>query len=565
MKFYLTVSQVGGSGINQRDVIDIFRFVLKEREAEFPKAHMSVYLNEAPRVGDHVTLYMGKDTDDPVVLFAGYCHGLTSKPGACLADIECIAYDESVLAALDGYRDQLVELGRYDKLLVKEQSDGRPSLKDLLMFSAYIPFISRDLQDVSLLTLSGADTTGNCEEVRDVTDHCWSDTLQIYSHAGKGAALRPIEITASWVESYAGTSDISQALQARLPEQCIETFTGKALEKRWWPTDATYGLHGYRVFESDLHFMGRGRTLVSGNDDRHKETTTTSVRYKPKLSLSWRYRQPRKEIVTISNIKTTPTAQTPKPLKLNVRGLRHLKPKRIWRGDTYYKKGDYAVFEDQVFIANDAHRSSNVFTKDETMWKFVSEIKDFDSGYTESSFFQSDRGLACLVSLAHVHDTMKQQSNRNEFVNFTCSGLFGLRISVKSCLHLTDRRLPNGGFRGKVRTLDIEADGKTGRFISRISLCSLVNMQPEPRVESRPGVPISYVDGYQPEEPKLFSGEELVQEISLTNDANDQQNYLSQADNPAGAYSLPGTCLYVRLKDLSESDTKITHYEGVVS
>lgn len=537
---------------------EIFDFVISESEAERPKADITLATGD---FADHSVIQIGHEitlvachNDQKSILFKGVCQAVCSDRLNRFVTIRCVTDSDRITERLEQIRHDLNDRHDHDDLITKLEADGKPRLKDLLMYQNQVLYISRQGDICRLCSLNGDG------EIVDLDRSFFSFQQEAITSASKHTrGSKAVSVRADWVEKYQGTTDISQVLRERLPNQVIETFTGKAFEQKWWQVGSSYGLHGYRVDQSALSYVGKGRTLYRDdihNDQQEGQPKIHAVKFQPQLSVSWMVRQPRTEIVTFgpSNAKAVKT--------FTIRGLSRVQQKRSWRPDYFYERGRFVSHDHMIFECMSSHRSSFEFAEDKIYWRDICPEDEFQTGYTGTSFFMSQRGQKVLKAVARINYIQAKLSQRHTKIDIEVEGHQGINLSVSQQVSM----LPPASsmqIMGKIQAMTILADGKSGRFLTKLSVVPLVPELDTPFADSE--VELEKVGGLEDEDmldtQTLWSANELLKEVSVSYGAQEQDEYLQRIEDISKP-RIPGTSVRLKLEDLTEKRRVIKHYQG---
>lgn len=673
MKFYLEWSKSSTFDAKIMMTSLIFAFDVEERESNFPRARITVSPDCYPNQGDSIKVIAitskalegnnSKLTQEVITnisdahkktIFQGVVQGFSNgshnamgyrsqnrskangnNHNECI-HLTCLGINEAVKQDIETIRTQLVKKGNFDPLLVHCDTEGKVSLKDLLLFESSVLAVRRDLSKTALKSLVPSENMNDASDPHDLSGAFLYDGVHIVaSSANRTRGLSwqnksAMAVKASWIESYSGTTDISSVLAERLPGGIIETYTGKALLSRWWKPETNMGTNGYRLEKSELLPMGVGRKMtVSGQQnpssslpvasssttikshEKNKEKTETnleSVRFRPKISVNWNYRQPRQEVVlfgaetkidhndshVLSESFSLPFFV---PFSISVKNLRNCHVIRNWSPDLFFQRGDYIDREGKIYLCSDSHRSRFHFEDDLLYWQKKGDSESFETGFEGRSFFQSDRGKIVLEKAAQIYKSRMIFQQRSTVLKATCDAYKVLDVFCHDYVIFQDSRYAKTPQTCRVIGWKVRACGQTGSFLAELTMVPESfsdDMSSKPASSSLSDDPYenrvslvrcnAYKDSMagsdrgleqdsehnsnQDFEQHLFTAAEILKDVSLYDHAEDQEIYVRETINDAidhSALTIPGTRLRLKLEDLNQKDPIITYYHGVIS
>lgn len=607
MTFYFAWSQPGEDFSPDHHCIEdekVFSFDIREAEGDVPKAFFSVHKNQKSGESElkdplktHC-FFSCKDEEaekgaEVTLLFQGVFEGesqsqLSLQKGQNTASsaLSILTFTGLTVAKakqIEDLKHSLAEKNDVDPLVLNPKHQEGPSVAALLGHQFETVFIPRAHGDVRLVSAAPKSQ----KESYDITPFFHGESLmkEIAESASRPFALVGV---AKWTQAFEGTTDVSSALKESLQGHQIESLTPQSFERKWWRADQTFGQNGYKVASSELRATGYGREIpfkalsetakeklgggvgsrgiMNGSKGKTPAGKIRAVRYDPKLSLSWRFQQPRQEAVYFADPQCLDLLRSGDSLtdgsfvesgmtvvQVPLYGLSKSKQPRPFEKDIFYKGGKVISNGSHEYRVLRSYRSGPSFEKDlaagflEDLGPSTTQVMPQSQGV----FFETERGQQLLRYLAKMYQAYK--SNHQRALTYSLYGSF------KDLKHLTVAdsicfQNPEGlqeMTTAKITKVTLEGLGDSGRFRVYIQAkANVTSALPRGHVgfEEIALVPLQKSGETRFDTPHLFGARDLLKEVSVFGDASTQMTSLQDHSKPFEG--IPGTRVQLHLEDL---------------
>lgn len=538
------------SMLHCREDLKILKLQLIEKEGNYPCAKLIVPNNKSWK--KHSWTWITCLIDGEVKpLFKGCLSGLPVRIDGETIQIEFVSEPSDCHTQIKKLCDTLKNEGGYNPLFLPLERQHEPELKDLLDGRMEIPYWSRDTLELSLANLFWG------SEFKVFEGQHLYDSLRMRL-AQQPMGEIEVQVGVRWKQTANANCRLDHVIQAHLPSGLLSTLTGVDLETNWWKDGTKLDHTGYKLEQSDLEKVQTPQTGVlnlyprlsrplslSPHDPYNKSKRQRQVRlkrdwYRPRLKVAWRYSQSRYEsasFVLKNNMQCDAWNNRKRILKLQVHLGREKPHVRPWVPEILYDRGDKIELNHLIYVCLKNHRSGDLFENDQGFWHSDgSTAQHMTLRFGE--FFPQDQGQQVLQKAIEIASTRLAMSTRALEVAFECPFKDAVNLRCNQSLALKDHRLPSGEVRGKIKSIELNVNGKTGTAKAEIILACGVGRAKDLSTPQEGMTPIS-VKHLKPLEPvqghlypHLLSAADLLKEIEIMNDAPQQEAYLIENQYP---------------------------------
>lgn len=535
---------------HRREDLKILNLQIFEREGNYPSAKLIVPNNRAWKKHSWAMITCLLE-GEVVLLFKGCLSGLPMGIDGETIQIELVAEPGDAHAQTQLLCENLKRDGNFNPLFLPLEKQGQPDLKDLLDGRMDIPYWSRDQLKLSLTNLFWG-----CEYKVFEGQHFY-DSLRIRL-AQQPVGEIEVQVGVRWKQTAFANCRLDHVIQAHLPSGLLSTLTGVDLETHWWKNGTKIDYTGYKIEQTDLEKVTPPQTGVlnlyprlsrpmslSPHDPHNKSKNFRNIRlkrdwFRPRLKVSWRYRQSRYEnacFVLKNNLQTNAWEGRRRLLKLQVHLGERESNLRPWVQQIRYDRGDKIAIDHQVYVCLKNHRSSESFSQNQGVWHCLGDRGSYET-LCFGEFFPQEQGQKVLQKALEIATARLAMSSRALEIAFECSFKDAISLNCNQSLALKDHRLPAGEVRGKIRSIEFKVDGKTGTSKAEVILACGIGVAHElsHAADLIEPMSVSSLEALEPSQghlyPHLLSAADLVKEIEIVNDAAQQEAYLLENQYP---------------------------------
>jgi hypothetical protein len=555
-----------------RHDVTMYALKLREEENQFPRAEVEIALADYQRFSlqkqQHVFLsceHEGKVT----LLLRG---NLQAIPVSIEKERVWVWINGAPSNSSARLREMCSAL-KYDPLFIPSIDRSDPPLEAYLQGKDHCVYWSRITQNPCLSSwFEGSQALSFKENILQ-------DGLTITFKKNPSHHL-VVKVIAHWEQFCQGHAQLDSYLAQAVPGGMLSTLTGKDLEKRWFASKEIVGRSGYRILESRLQKVTPPRTGMlnlypqlskplcvssqSYGGEGRRQVRLRRNWYKPSLKIGWTYRQPREEIATFHVTQQVLLWANLQPkeeqLTFYLGDVANEDRSVPWMSGWVFYQDETVLHEKRRYVCLKTHRASDKWEDDQTVWKLLGPETPEGFQHMRPTFFDTDRGRQALQHALDVAVSHLAQQSRALEITFLCPFESGMAVTVDTHIDLQDPRVPGGRCRGKVTALSLEVDGQTGIRVARITLgvslaggkqqpLSVQMLQetsyaeegviaPEGQPKSGWGVTFHPWEGREEQSPGTWSGYDILKQVSVTHDAQSQEEALLEDQGIHGISSV---------------------------
>ncbi len=589
--------------------VNIFSFCLTEREGAFPLVTLEienssqVLNNTSSKQWCFISL---KAQGEIKLLFKGKQDPVPHSLNRETVRLNFIAQPSDWMQKLQILHEGLKHTDSWDPLFVGEEDQDNP--QESLEARSELFYWSRTGGRVSLSNIFWGSHQVNLK------DNHFYDSLNFRLGAPPLQEVR-ISLSVQWVQKYLGQTNLTPFITSCFQEGIVNTLTGKDLEAKWWKNSEKIGQSGYWILESSIQEIKPAYTgvlhlyaahslpfWISPQDSAYGEQKPDQPQqkflkrswYKVHLKVGWIYRQKRQEKIefVLRQDLQKPFNQggNQRHLKLHLENIVQDHEIPLWHPSWNYSPGFQVLFQNRFYKNLQRHRSGENFQEDQHYWQEVYQSSCQRQRF-QGRFFTSERGRKAVehaLERARAHLAASARAIEitiagplEHFMNLTCD----------HTIRIQDHRLPGESVWGKVKSLKLCIEGKSGKqwgeAILGVSIGTGAKSNDE-ECEPQNDYVLDYVEhDYGNEDlkgktisgiqytfssfasdqdkwlyPESLTSRDIVEEVVVKNSASTQNAYLHQHQYPLSHYiegnlkKVP-TDIHIRLADLRPKETGI--------
>lgn len=375
----------------------------------------------------------------------------------------------------------------------------------------------------------------------DVTDSVLEDGLT-WRLSGRAIRKLRVSLKATWVQRAQGVVPIGHKINQADGgggQRGLVTYTPGYVMAQWWRSGHTLKGGHYTLQDSELvlvEAMSRDMTQdVPGKGVQGIQP----ARFEARLSVAWRYEQPRQEEVfmVLDNAALKHEDHLDgrvEHLEWQLGDLCHESGLSPWRGDTLYRPGDRVLMHGHIYQCQENHYAGLNFWEDTNKWVNKTKRRAPLPRGDASTFFETERGRLAIRHALRRAKVLLAHSTRSGIVSFRLPFTAGAALTLDHSLILRHPRLPYGGMRGKVVGLHHDLDFKLGKGVTTVTMAVSIAGIVDPGADCLPEegkeslVPIDAANATPImglREASLITADTIVEQCLIVDNAADQEEF----------------------------------------
>ncbi len=460
--------------------IPIFYLKIQEKENHFAEATLTIdALTVLPSEGTEGVL----EKEDGSRLFKGQLKGSPTKVDSYFADIVLIAIPVDFKDKNEVLQKQSRIAPYWNELWINPQKrTDYEENQSVQLASLYCDRITGDL--------SWSDWFHGKHHLH-LDQHFFQDSLFLKTHETPLKKCT-VNVTAHWIQSDTGIDDLSPAIRRAFPHYKMSTYTERSLSAKWPQRGQRIGRSGIWVLKSDLKPVPATTKFSPPLSLEKEEKTYRVIRhwFKPSLWVRWHYQQKRTEVLSVTlehhNKSLIPNVNNHKILNYTLQNINPDPHVYSWQPELYYSNGSKVIHENKMYGCHTPHTSDLSFEKDERFWNLKRTFHTPLGHPARASFFLTDQGYLATEHALEI--AKKELAKTARCLEVYLEGRWDELESVTTdmTISLSDSRLPEGKFIGKVVKHMLIAEGETGKRWAQLTLLSPSGYLPLMRREENP-------------------------------------------------------------------------------
>jgi len=326
---------------------------------------------------------------------------------------------------------------------------------------------------------------------RDLTSLMDPQTLKV------GALLLPprelrVTVCAQWVQRIAGFMNLSAAIAALFPNNCIQTYTPRSFREAWPRKGQVLGRSGYWVASSRLEPFPPpvSRSIEEPSWEQggfHQGGAFfPKTHFRGTLVIGWSLQQKREEVLSFVLKSPAPLPPNSPPFEtlcLNLQAFLKPNSPSLWAPHHTYVPEEVVETGGRAYRCLAPHTSGEDFEADLANWEIQDAPACLDPGM--ASFFLTKRGQKTAETALEIAHTHLIRRRHTQTLQVTLPLPPSPPLKLGSSVTLQDPRIPTQAWAGEVKALSTTWCGQTGQQLCQVTLRL---KSPHPLLPS-PGMP----------------------------------------------------------------------------
>jgi hypothetical protein len=515
--------------VHKREDEKIISLRIEHNEGEIPHARIKICHEKEIIKTEEKAFISCLVKNKPIVLFSGF---LLSVPANLLAEtleLEFIAEPKDSDKILQEAQEDLKKLPNYDPLFFERNEQN--NTEEVLDGYSLLPHWSRTMDDFCFSDI----LIGRKE--KKIMQHFIHDSLKMRLRTPPVDAIT-CTITVDWEQKYQGIVDAGFGIKSKLDDGKIFSFTPERLIKNWWLPGTPVPGETYTILDSELKNLtevGHSAPFEVYDDKRPQMLPIYSL--EPEITLAYKLKQKRREIVQFElknnnqKIFKSNRFRNKKHLTFTLQDITDDIEKTYWEAERDYKKGEKVYYQGNYYLCNTDHTADFFFNP--YNWDISYSSNAALGDLFSPTYFLTDRGQQTIESAIERCKSYLAESTRAVEITIALPFYEALDLDCDTTLFIEDDRLPKGKAEGKIVSYSIVVNSEKQPYAEVKMYCSIGCEEKDPEeTDFKTPSGIGYKD-FKGQVPKLgildplkLSGEDIIQDVIIKNDARKQQAYI---------------------------------------